>query len=235
MSSRDIIESNLIRLRERIRAACHRAGRSPEAVKLVAVTKYADPSWVRDLISLGQLELAESRPQQLSQRAAELPDNVNWHLIGHLQRNKVELVLPVANLIHSVDSLRLLEKIDQEALKRSLRPRVLLEVNVSGEAAKDGFNADELRTHVAKLTGFATLRIEGVMTMAPQAEDPEYARPVFRALKDFRDELTTLSDGKLNIPQLSMGMSNDFEVAIEEGATLIRIGSSLFAGLEDPS
>lgn len=234
MSSRDTIESNLNHIRSRIAAACQRVGRATEAVKLVAVTKYAELNWVRDLVSLGQFELAESRPQQLAQRATELSQEVRWHLIGHLQRNKVEVVLPVTTLIHSVDSLRLLEKIEQESLKRGLTPHILLEVNVSGEAAKDGFQPDELRANVARLIEFSALKIVGLMTMAPLADDPEYARSVFRALREFRDELTTLSDGKLNIPQLSMGMSGDFEVAIEEGATIVRIGSSLFEGLNSP-
>lgn len=234
MSSRDTIESNLNHIHSRIAAACQRVGRATEAVKLVAVTKYAELNWVRDLVSLGQFELAESRPQQLAQRATELSQEVRWHLIGHLQRNKVEVVLPVTTLIHSVDSLRLLEKIEQESLKRGLTPHILLEVNVSGEAAKDGFQPDELRANVARLIEFSALKIVGLMTMAPLADDPEYARSVFRALRDFRDELTTLSDGKLNIPQLSMGMSGDFEVAIEEGATIVRIGSSLFEGLNSP-
>lgn len=235
MSSRDTIESNLNHIRSRIAAACQRVGRSTEAVKLVAVTKYAEFNWVRDLVSLGEFDLAESRPQQLAQRASELSQEVKWHLIGHLQRNKVDVVLPVTTLIHSVDSLRLLEKIEQESLKRGLTPHILLEVNVSGEAAKDGFQPDELRANVARLVQFSSLKIVGLMTMAPQADDPEYARSVFRALRDFRDELTTLSDGKLNIPQLSMGMSGDFEVAIEEGATIVRIGSSLFEGLKSGS
>lgn len=234
MSSRDTIESNLNHIRLRIAAACQRVGRSTEAVKLVAVTKYAELNWVRDLVSLGQFDLAESRPQQLAQRATELSQEVRWHLIGHLQRNKVDVVLPVTTLIHSVDSVRLLEKIEQESLKRGLTPHILLEVNVSGEAAKDGFQPDDLRANVTRLVEFSSLKIVGLMTMAPLADDPEYARSVFRALRDFRDELTTLSDGQLNIPQLSMGMSGDFEVAIEEGATIVRIGSSLFEGLNSP-
>ncbi len=231
MSSRDLIQSNLSQIRNRIAAACRRVGRPAEAVRLVAVTKYAELGWVRELHELGQLELGESRPQQLVQRSNELPSTAQWHLIGHLQRNKVELVLPFATLIHSVDSWRLLEKIDQEAAKRGLKAHALLEVNVSGEAAKDGFQPVDLRTNVSRLLDLSALKVDGLMTMAPLADDAEYARPVFRALKDFRDELTTLSDGRLNIPQLSMGMSGDFEVAIEEGATLVRIGSSLFEGL----
>lgn len=234
MSSRDLIERNLRQIRLRMANAARRVGREPDAVQLVAVTKYAPIEWVSELIQLGQTDLGESRPQQLVQRAAELGPHVRWHLIGHLQRNKVELVLPSVAMIHSVDSFRLLAAVQKEALKREVRARVLLEINVSGEASKDGFQIDELRRESHRLLEFSQLDIAGLMTMAPQSDDPDDARPVFRRLHDFRNELTTLTDGRLNIPHLSMGMSDDFEVAIEEGATLVRLGSILFAGC-DPS
>ncbi len=230
MSLRTILERNLNEIRRRIVAASECAGRDPNAVRLVAVTKYAQLEWVQELLQLGLRDLGESRPQQLVQRAAELGADVRWHLIGHLQRNKVELVLPSVSLIHSVDSLRLLDAIQKEAVKRHLRATVLLEVNVSGEASKDGFQPDDLRRECRRLTEFSHVEIAGLMTMAPQSDCPEDARPYFAALRQLRNELTTLTDGQICIPQLSMGMSNDFEIAIEEGATLIRIGSSLFEG-----
>ena len=267
MPTRDIIQGNLALIQQRIAAACDRVGRLPQAVRLVAVTKYAPLDWVRELIALGQRDLGESRPQQLAQRATQLrsqisdfrspseisnlrspielrdmqllaedaagtqPDSpVCWHLIGHLQRNKAELAVRTAALIHSVDSLRLLDQLEHEARRQQLHPRVLLEVNVSGEGSKDGFNPDDLRASSLRLAEYSAVQIEGLMTMAPHSNDAELARPVFAALRELRGELTTLSDGRLNIPQLSMGMSGDFEIAIEEGATLVRIGSSLFEG-----
>ena len=239
MPTRDLIQRNLARIQQRIAAACDRAGRVPQAVRLVAVTKYAPLDWVRELVALGQVDLGESRPQQLALRAAQLSERhlpeVCWHLIGHLQRNKAELAVRKAGLIHSVDSFRLLDQLEQEARKQQRQPRVLLEVNVSGEASKDGFNPDDLRAGSLRLAEYSALRIEGLMTMAPQTDDVEASRPVFATLRELRGELTTLSNGRLNIPQLSMGMSGDFEIAIEEGATLIRIGSSLFEGCELPA
>lgn len=228
MSSRSQIERNLNAIKERIASACHRAGRPLDAVQLVAVTKYAQPQWIHDLIACGQQDLGESRPQQLVERKKAIHGDLRWHFIGHLQRNKVEFVVGSVALIHSVDSFRLLQKVEEEAQRRGIKQRVLLEVNISGEAAKDGFDPSELRTHLDNLSRLNAVEVVGLMTMAPQFDDPELARPIFRGLLDFRNELTTLSDGRLNIPQLSMGMSGDFEVAIEEGATIVRIGSSLF-------
>ncbi len=233
MSLREVIARNLSDIQLRMANAARRVGREPSAVRLVAVTKYAQLEWVRELVNLGQKDLGESRPQQLAERSREFGPNVRWHLIGHLQRNKVEIILPRATLIHSVDSWRLLDALQKEAVKLQARARALIEINVSGEASKDGFQIDELRKNSRKLLEYSHIEIAGLMTMAPQSDDPDDARPVFRALHDFRNELTTLTDGGLNIPHLSMGMSGDFEVAIEEGSTLVRIGSSLFAGCEE--
>jgi len=225
------IAANLEALQRRIEAACERSARSPDTVQLVAVTKYARPEWVSELVNLGLVTLGESRPQQLVERALSFPENVRWHLIGHLQRNKVRVTLPAVELIHSVDSLRLARRISQLAGELALRPRVLLEVNVSGEAAKDGFAISQLRDTWSELCQLPHLRIDGLMTMAPAAELSESARPVFRALRLLRDELQEMEPVQ-KLPELSMGMSGDFEVAIEEGATLVRIGSALFQGLE---
>lgn len=227
--SRQIAE-NLAVLRHRIEEACGRSGRSAATVALVAVTKYATAAWVKELVDVGQLALGESRPQQLIERAAEFPGGVNWHLIGHLQRNKVRAVLPYVQLIHSVDSFRLAGRISQIAVELALTPRILLEVNVSGEASKDGFPVDQLSMDWPELCQLPQLQIDGLMTMAPASPHPEEARPVFRTLRLLRDTLRE-RDSAHPLTELSMGMSSDFEVAIEEGATLIRIGSALFEGL----
>jgi PLP dependent protein len=231
MSNLDVIAGNLNEIRLAVDAACARANRSSESVQLVAVTKYAELDLVRDLVELGKTHLGESRPQQLCQRVDELPHDVRWHMIGHLQRNKVDMIIPFTELIHSVDSMRLLRKIEGSAATLEKRPRVLLEVNVSGETSKDGFIPTELSSHWQEILDLPNVEIQGLMTMAPYSDDAELARPFFRQLRELRDELLTQSQGRLTLPVLSMGMSGDFEVAIEEGATLIRIGSRIFDGL----
>ena len=252
----DRLADNLQRVTEEISTACAHAGRSPSDVTLIAVTKYAELSWMRGLVELGVRDLAESRPQQLIERATEVSvrgagfqpaktngcnesgqvenvPHVRWHMIGHLQRNKVKPLLPRTALIHSVDSLRLLERIAEIAAELSLRPRVLLEINVSGESAKDGFSIADLTSQWDALQAVPNVDIVGLMTMAPLTADPEAARPVFSSLRQLREELTTRAAPHVKLTELSMGMSGDFVVAIEEGATLVRIGSRLFEGLED--
>lgn len=212
-------------------AACGRAGRDATSVTLVTVTKMARPEWIQALVDLGQTELAENRPQQLAERAAQVAGPVHWHLIGHLQRNKARRTLPLVSMIHSVDSLRLLTTIDQLAAELNLQPRVLFEVNVSGEASKDGFRREELLAVWSQLLACRHVRVEGLMTMAPLSDNPNDARPTFAGLRELRDELRSRSPAGVTLPHLSMGMSGDFEVAIEEGATLVRVGSALFEGL----
>ena len=231
MSNSQLIAANLKQIQKTIESACVRSGRSADSVQLVAVTKYADLDWVRDLIELGEIQLGESRPQQMCQRVEELTGDVRWHMIGHLQRNKVDPVISSAELIHSVDSLRLLTKIDASAAAVGKRQRVLLEVNVSGEESKDGFTSDALRSTWPEIVDLQYVDVQGLMTMAPHSDDAESARPFFRQLRELRDELAVASEGRLTLPELSMGMSGDFEIAIEEGATLIRIGSRIFEGL----
>lgn len=218
---------NLERVQGRIDAACERVGRKPDDIRLIAVTKYAPLAYIAPLLDLGVLDLGENRPQQLVERAIMLP-NARWHLIGQLQRNKVRSVLPHAALIHSVDSLRLLQRIGDIAGELGLTPRVLLQVNVSGESAKQGFRPDDLRRDWQACLHVPHVEIEGLMTMAPLSDDPGDARPTFRGLRLLRDELAR--DAPL--PILSMGMSHDMEVAIEEGATMVRVGSAVFEGLE---
>ena len=228
----DPIAHNLANVTAEITAACTRVGRSPNEVQIVAVTKYAQPAWIERLIELGVRELGESRPQQLVQRAGQFATDVRWHLIGHLQRNKVKPVLPQTVLIHSVDSLRLLERISEVAAELSLCPRVLLEVNVADEASKDGLLAAELRSQWPAFQAVSHVEIAGLMTMAPLADNPEAARPIFRGLRQLRDELATTAAPQVRLTELSMGMSGDFAVAIEEGTTIVRIGSRLFDCLE---
>jgi pyridoxal phosphate enzyme (YggS family) len=211
----------------RLRDACARAGRRRSEVTLVAVTKTVPVAVAALLPGLGVLDLGENRPQELWRKAAELP-GVRWHLIGHLQRNKVERTLPLIHCLHSVDSLRLLQAVE-EGLTRPLP--VLLEVNVSREAAKHGFAPEEVPGLAPTLAALRRVRVEGLMTMAAYDDDPGRSRPAFAALRELRDRLKGLVGEAQPLGQLSMGMSNDFELAVEEGATLVRLGTVLFGGL----
>jgi len=230
MTDSSILARNWREVRARIDDACARRQRDPQSVRLVAVTKTAKREWIRELIDLGQRDLGENRPQQLVQRAAELPESAHWHLIGHLQRNKVDFVAPHVRWIHSVDSPRLAQSLAACMAKSATAPQLLLEVNVSGESSKGGFAPDEL---VSQWDGLRAtkLPIVGLMTMAPLTEEPESIRWVFRQLRELRARLVEQSGGTHPLPELSMGMSGDFEVAVEEGATLVRVGSRLFEGL----
>lgn len=241
---------NLDAVRQRMAEACRTANRPVDSVQLIAVTKYAQPEWIAWLISLGLTQFGENRPQQLAERQSRWPQ-VQWHLIGHLQRNKVKSVLGTTALIHSVDSLRLAERLSEEFVQWDRLPAchsspqttggkpiplpILCEVNVSGEASKDGFALADLRASWDRLVTLPGLEVRGLMTMAPLSDNPESARPVFARLRQLRDELRPRSPTSRILPDLSMGMSGDFEVAIQEGATLIRVGSRLFEGLGEGS
>ena len=219
------LSGRLAEIRERIATACGRAGRDPATVRLVAITKYVSPEVAAALHRAGQLELGESRPQELWRKADALPKSIQWHLVGHLQRNKVERTLPLTTLIHSVDSIRLLEAINAAAKQTA---PVLLEVNMSREQAKHGFSPGEVEHVGDRLRDLPNVEVRGFMTMAALAES-EAARTTFRELRQLRDTLAQRWQRPL--AELSMGMSNDFEVAIEEGATIVRLGSVLFEGI----
>jgi PLP dependent protein len=225
---------NLDVLDARIRAAANRAGRSPNEVTLVVVTKYAPDAAVRLLPKFNRLDLGENRPQQLVRRAEFVP-KARWHLIGRLQTNKIQMVLPHTVLIHSVDTQKLLERLSQAAGDLLGLPcPVLLEVNISGESSKQGFDPDQLRRIWDDCLRLPNLEIRGLMTMAPFTDQPEDARPVFRLLSDLRQELRDRAGpfvDRHSLRELSMGMSGDFEVAIEEGATLIRVGNAVFENI----
>jgi pyridoxal phosphate enzyme (YggS family) len=211
---------------ERLRRACARAGRQRAEVTLVAVTKKVATAVAALLPKLGVVDLGENRPQELWRKAEALSGDIRWHLIGHLQRNKIERTLNLVHCIHSVDSLRLLQALEEAAAGRAVPLPVLIEVNASREASKGGFTPDEVPTLVPHINALGHVQVCGLMTMAAFEEDPERCRPTFRELRELRDRLGT----NLQHPceQLSMGMTNDFEVAVEEGATFVRIGTALF-------
>lgn len=213
----------------RIAAACARAGRERAGVTLVAVTKTVSAEVAALLPELGVLDLGESRPQELWKKAAAIPA-ARWHVIGHLQRNKIDRTVPLSHLIHSADSERVLDALHEFGTKRGVPVPVLLEVNCSREENKGGFAPGELPAVGDALAGRTGLRVDGLMTMAAHSDDPQQCRPTFVELRTLRDALRVRTG--LALPHLSMGMSNDFEVGIEEGATLIRLGSVLFEGVE---
>lgn len=226
---------NLAQIRSRIAEAAHRSGRAAGDVKLVAVSKYVDAPTARLLVDAGCRDLGEARPQELWRKAEALAGQpIDWHLIGHLQRNKIARTLPLVRLIHSGDSLRLIEAVEAQAAATGLASiPILLEVNVSGDATKHGFRADELPPLGETLAQLNYVAIRGLMCMAGREGNVDDARRDFEQLRLLRDRLRSIWPSRLSLDELSMGMSGDFEAAIEEGATIVRVGSLLFEGISD--
>jgi pyridoxal phosphate enzyme (YggS family) len=228
------IADNLIEIRRRIAAAADRSGRPAEAIKLVAVTKSVGIAAIRESVAAGCRDLGESRPQELWAKAAELADaSIDWHLIGHLQRNKIERTLPLVSLIHSADSLRLIASINHGAAALDRAIPLLLEVNISGDRTKHGFAPDEMESRLADIAEFNRVQVRGLMAMAGREGDLDSARRDFARLRELRDHLRRELPAGMSLDELSMGMSGDFEAAIEEGATIVRIGSALFEGVAE--
>ncbi len=241
------LSENLKRVKDRIQAACARAGRSADEVTLVAVTKYVGVDVIRQLVELGQLDIGESRVQELTKRAAMLHESSarlrgpssmeeapgpRWHMIGHLQRNKVRAVLPWVQTIHSVDSLRLAEDMDAEADRLERRIPILMQVNVSDEKTKFGVAVGAAIHLAEQIVTLKHLSLIGLMTIAPLVDDERWVRNCFARLRELLEELRHERFGSPQMRHLSMGMSHDFEWAIQEGATMVRIGSALFEGIE---
>jgi pyridoxal phosphate enzyme (YggS family) len=224
------LAENLENLRRRIADGAKRSGRPPQAVTLVAVTKRNPPEMIRPLVELGVADLGENYPQELWSKVDALDEPaLRWHLIGHLQGNKSRRTLPMVTMIHAVDSLKLLRTLDALADDMHDPPRVCLQVNCSGEPAKHGWEPSAILGDCEAIASCRSIPIVGLMTMAAYDVAPDAARPAFVRLRETRDALRARSG--LALPELSMGMSNDFEVAIEEGATLVRVGSALFEGV----
>jgi hypothetical protein len=226
----DALRHNLDSVHHRIAEAARRSGRATDDVTLVVVTKRHPVEVVRPLVALGALDLGENYPQELWKKVDSLTDPaVRWHLIGHLQSNKIKRTVPLVDMIHAVDSLRLLQGLDAFAAEGRPSPAVCLQVNTSNEPAKHGWSPDEILADAEAIAACRNLRVAGLMTMAALDTTSETARPSFVLLRDVRDRLRTRSG--LRLEQLSMGMSNDFETAIEEGATIVRVGSAIFEGV----
>ncbi len=223
------IRENLARVRENIAAAAARSGRSSDQIKLVGVTKYVEPPIAKLLVEAGLSNLGESRPQELWRKAEALAElKISWHLIGHLQRNKVRRSLECSPLIHSVDSLRLLEEINRESTDRDNITYVLLEINVSGDAAKHGLLPTDVESLFPSITKLDHVRVVGLMAMSGIESDRDQIRREFVLLRELSERLKPNCSNNIAMNELSMGMSDDYEIAIEEGATIVRIGSALF-------
>lgn len=213
-------------IRDRITAAAQRCGRDPAEIELLAVSKTFPVEAIREAVDAGQLLFGENKVQEILAKAPQLPANLHWHLIGHLQSNKVRKVLPHVKSIHSIGSLDLARDVDRIAAELGLFPTVYLEVNLGDESSKHGFSAEQLRSSLENLYALKRLEIQGLMCIPPFDPDPTKSRPYFTRLRELRDELA--QRGGAPLPLLSMGMSHDFDIAVEEGATMVRVGSAIF-------
>ncbi len=223
-----MIENNLKEVSDRIGAACKRAGRSREDVTLVAVSKTKPVSMLMEAYAAGVRDFGENRVQEILEKAPLMPDDIRWHMIDHLQTNKVRQVIDRVVLIHSVDSVALARQIEKEAAKRDLVVHILLEVNVAGEESKFGFSVDEAEEAAVEIAKFAHVRIDGLMTIAPFVENSEENRDVFQKLFQLSVDIKRKNIDNVKMDVLSMGMTGDFEKAVEEGASVIRVGAGIF-------
>ena len=222
------VAENLKTIRERVDAACERAGRRPEEVALIAVSKTKPLSMLQEAYEAGARDFGENKVQEILEKYPEMPEDARFHMIGHLQTNKVKQVVGKAVLIHSVDSLHLAEKIEQEAAKRDLTADILLEVNVAREESKFGLMLEEVTPLLEEVKNLPHVRVRGLMTIAPNVENPEENRKHFKKLYQLYVDIKrkNIDNGTMSV--LSMGMTGDFEVAVEEGATMIRVGTGIF-------
>ena len=215
-------------IEEKVEEACLRAGRKREDVTLIAVSKTKPVSMIHELLPLGVRDFGENKVQELTEKEELLPKDIHWHMIGHLQRNKVKYVVGKACMIHSVDSLRLAEEISKEALKKQISVPILVEVNVAGEESKFGVSVQEAPFLVEQICRLPGIEVKGLMTIAPYVEDPEENRIVFRNLRKLSVDIGGKNIDNVTMDILSMGMTGDYEVAIEEGATHVRVGTGIF-------
>ena len=227
-----MLETNLKEVRKKIEAACRRAGRDPDQVTLLAVSKRKPLEDIETLLALGQKDFGENYVQELLDKEEHVSQPVRWHMIGHLQTNKVRQIIGRTALIHSVDSVRLAERIEKEAAKRDLTADILVQVNVAHEDSKFGLDTDDTEELVREISAFPHVRVRGLMTSAPFVDDPEKNRCYFRKLHKLFVDIGSKNIDNVSMDILSMGMTNDYEVAIEEGATMVRIGTAIFGARE---
>lgn len=222
------IKNNISAIKEEIKQACLKSGRSPEEITIIAVTKTIDVERINYAVDCGLSNLGENKVQEIMDKYDAVTKGVKWNLIGHLQTNKVKYIIDKVELIHSVDSIKLAEEISRRAEKNNLIKDVLVQINVAMEETKFGINIEDAVDFVKSASVFNNIRIKGLMTIAPYDEDVEKVRPVFRQLKKKFDELAQMNIPNTEMKYLSMGMSNDYNIAIEEGANMIRVGTAIF-------
>ena len=223
-----MLKDQLEDVEARIQAACRRAGRSRDEVTLIAVSKTKPVETLREAYDLGVRVFGENKVQELTAKYEALPDDIHWHMIGHLQTNKVKYIIDKVDLIHSVDSLKLAETIEKEAEKHALTADILVEVNVAQEESKFGLKTEEVIPFIEKISGFSHVNVRGLMTIAPFVENPEENRSIFADLHQLSVDISNKNIDNVNVSILSMGMTNDYEVAVEEGATMVRVGTGIF-------
>ena len=223
-----MINENISKVRENIVKSCEKAGRNPEEVTLIAVSKTKPVSAIEEALMSGTLDYGENKVQELCDKYDVLPKNIRWHMIGHLQRNKVKYLVGKTYLVHSVDSLRLAEQIEKEFAKHNQVCDILVEVNIAQEESKFGINAKETEELIRKIAKFEHVRIKGLMTIAPYTEDPESNREYFREIKKLSVDIRDKNIDNVSMDVLSMGMTGDYMVAVEEGATMVRVGTGIF-------
>ncbi len=224
----EIIKNNLEIINEKIKKAALKANRNPQEIKLVAVTKTATIEQIKEAISAGVKIIGENKVQEAKEKYQILSADIEWHLVGHLQTNKVKYAVEIFDLIHSVDSIKLAKEIDRRSLQFGMITNVLVEVNVSGEETKYGIKPEEVEPFLKEISEFSRTRVRGLMTIAPIAEDKEEVRPYFRKLRELFKEIKSKNIKNVKMDYLSMGMTEDFEVAVEEGANMVRIGRGIF-------
>ncbi len=223
-----MIRENLTDVERRIKEACLRCGREPSSVRLIAVSKTKPAEMIQEAIAAGILDFGENKPQELRDKYEILPKNLRWHMIGNLQRNKVKYVVGRAVMIHSLGSDELAESIEKEAEKKDLIMPVLAEVNMAGESSKSGLTPEETEAFLRRVSSMKHLKVKGLMTIAPMTEFPEENRVYFRELRNLAVDIARKNIDNVDMYELSMGMTGDFEVAIEEGATMVRVGTGIF-------
>ena len=223
-----MVAENLEQVRKNIELACRKAGRDPKEVTLISVSKTKPVSMLQEAYDAGSRDFGENKVQEIMDKVPQLPSDIRWHMIGHLQRNKVKYIVDKVALIHSVDSLRLAETIEHEAARHNVTVPVLIEVNVAQEESKFGLKTEEVLSLVESVAAFPHIHIEGLMTIAPYVEDPEENRGIFRQLKKLSVDIATKNINNVNMSVLSMGMTGDYQVAVQEGATMVRVGTGIF-------
>lgn len=223
-----MLVENLLEVENRIQEACKRANRKRDEVTLIAVSKTKPVSMLQEVYEEGIRCFGENKVQELTDKYDQLPSDIEWHMIGHLQRNKVKYIVDKVALIHSVDSVRLAETIEQEAAKKGVIANILIEVNVAEEDSKFGLKVEEVLPMIEEISKFPHIRIQGLMTIAPYVENPEKNRSIFASLQKLSVDIAEKNIDNVSVKVLSMGMTNDYEVAIEEGATMVRVGTGIF-------